>query len=76
MMVVFPVPGPPVITKTPVSSARTMAFRWFSENRIPRRFSKEETARTASANLSGRMASISSRIRRATSRSARQKYGR
>ena len=76
IMVVFPVPGPPVITKTPVSSARTMASRWFRENRIPRSFSKADTAFTAPANLSGRMASISSRIRRAVSCSARQNSGR
>ena len=70
MMVVLPVPGPPVITKTPFSSAPAMAWRWVGEKVMFRCFSKDEIARETPAYLSGAMAVIRRRIMRATSCSA------
>ena len=49
MMVVLPVPGPPVITKTPFFSAPAMASRWVGEKEMPWRFSKAVIARETPA---------------------------
>ena len=70
MMVVLPVPGPPVITKTPFSSAPAMALRWVGEKEMPRLFSKAVIAREIPAYLPGSLAIIRRRIIRATSCSA------
>ena len=40
MMVVLPVPGPPVITSSPLCTASDTARRWFSLNWMPFFFSK------------------------------------
>ena len=72
MIVVLPVPGPPVMTNTPFSSAPAMALRWVGEKVMPRLFSKDVIARETPAYLSVETETIRRRIMRATSCSACQ----
>ena len=50
MIVVLPVPGPPVMTKTPFSSAPAMALRCVGEKEIPWRAYKEAISRETPLN--------------------------
>ena len=76
MMVVLPVPGPPVITSTPVSRAEMMAWRCRGLKRISRLFSKLSMALFAPWLFTGAREAISSHRRVATSRSAESYWGR
>ena len=70
MSVVLPVPGPPVMTSTPFSSAAKIAPRCLALKLIWWLASKRSISLSAPANLSGVSAATSSMSRWATSFSA------